>query len=94
MASRLTMVGEVRPVNYRVEETNLFEIKFSSGERPEQEKLARMIERNQFFSIMPKESVVRFVGRVTILQEIRGLIVYSFMVDNISLPRSLMKGKQ
>jgi len=93
MSGQLYIMGDIRPVNYEVEERGLFSFGFTSGVSNQIEKIDNIISREGYFSVVPDNSRVRFVGRIRKVREMEDIkaAIYMFIVDEIVAPREAFR---
>jgi hypothetical protein len=93
MSGQLYLMGDIRPVNFRVEERGLFAFGFTSGVSTQIETIDKIIAKEGFFSIVPDNSKLRFVGRIRKMREMESMqaAIYMFVVDEIVGPRDLIR---
>jgi hypothetical protein len=89
MSGKMTLWGDIRPVNFKVPEMNLFTIIFTSGVSTQIEKIDNLIERNQNFSVTPDYGKIKFVGRILKDKQSGNVAIFVFIVDEVRVARKL-----
>lgn len=87
MTARLMFDGDIKPVNFKVAEISLFSILFATAFIDEIEKVDRLIERNQNFSVTPQNANCKLIGRIERVKEQEQAVLYRFVVDQIRVPK-------
>ena len=84
MSGRLYLNGEIRPVDFEVDELGMFAFSFSSGVSSQIDTIDRLIQGHKFFSMTPDYAKVSFIGTIRKMLEIRpGIFLYEFVVHQI-----------
>ena len=87
------LMGQIRPIDFSVPETNLFTLGFWSTIKEEIEMVDELLEDETFFSITPDYAKVIMLGRIKKLLQKGGRASYLFVVDQVRTRKAIDESK-